>query len=198
MGFDQYLRKLQVDESIIETIMNANYPADVLHPVDAVHPKVDSANFMAAAMRKCEELMDYDTVSEVMYDRACSKTGFRLKNSRQFTKEHGGKTLAEKLVLLGNVKYMGKPFLNEAGDIETVAVGTMNSAGMTCPCWRLGGDKPVNGPMPLSYCKCCAGHFRFHYQKALSLKLRLKEVISSILNSDGTKPCVFIFEIVAG
>lgn len=50
--------------------------------------------------------------------------------------------------------------------------------------------------MPLTYCLCCAGHFMFHYQKALNIKLRVKKVVSSIINSEGKEPCVFIYEIV--
>lgn len=190
MEFEKHLRKSNIDEETISKIMNVSYPKD------KDDSKQDLANFMAAAMQKCEELLDYDTISEVMFDRACCKSGLRLKNSRSFAKEHNNKTLEEKLSLLGNVKYMGKPFLNKNGDIESVAVGSYDRNNMICPCWHFKGAKPFNSPMPLSYCKCCAGHFRFHYQKALREKLRLKEVVSSILNSDGKSPCVFIYEIV--
>lgn len=190
MGFDKHLKKVNVDESIIDEIMNVDYPKN------SDNPKQDEANFMAAAMEKCEKLLDYDTVSKVMFDRACCKTGARLKNSRAFAKEYKDKTLEEKLVLLGNVQYMGKPYINKDGDIETVAVGNYDTQDMTCPCWHFSGSKPVNGPMPLSYCKCCAGHFMFHYQKALGMKLKLKNVVSSIINSDGELPCVFIYEIL--
>jgi hypothetical protein len=190
MAFDQHLRKMHIDEAIIEKIMKADYLKD------QANPKQDAANFMAAAMLKCEELLDYDTVSEVMFDRACCKSGMRLANAKAFAQEHGALSLKEKLPLLGEVKYMGTPSLNTQGELETVAVGSHNCNGMVCPCWHFSGAKPVNGPMSLSYCKCCAGHFRFHYQKALSVKLRLKEVVSSVLNSHGELPCVFIYQVV--
>lgn len=190
MEFDKHLRKAKVDEAVIREIMNVDYHKDELNS------KQDSVNFMVAAMKKCEELLDYNTISEVMYDRACCKTGIRLKNSRLFAKEHRDKTMQEKLKLLGEVKYMGKPFLNKNLDIETIAVGSDNGINMVCPCWHFSGAKPDEGVMPLSYCKCCGGHFMFHYQKALGVKLRLKKVVSSILNSNGEKPCVFIYEIL--
>lgn len=190
MSFEKHLRKLKIDEKKINEIMNVDYLKNEKDPGQ------DTANFMAAVMNKCEELLDYDTISEIMLDRACCKTGLRLNNSRNFAKENCDKTMEEKLRLLGNVAYMGKPFLNDKGDIETVAVGSNASSKMSCPCWHLNAAKPVDDPMPLSYCKCCAGHFRFHYQKALGRKIRLKEVVSSILNSDGKKPCIFIYEII--
>ena len=85
----------------------------------------------------------------------------------------------------------------ENGDILSSAVGSHASQQMTCPCWNFNGCTPKNSEMPLSYCLCCAGHFRFHYEKALNVKLRVKKVVSSILNSRGKEPCVFLYEIVS-
>jgi hypothetical protein len=141
MPFDKHLRKLKIDEKIINEIMNVDYSKD------KKDPDQNTANFMAAALTKCEELLDYDTISEIMLDRACCKTGLRLNNSRNFAREHCSKTMEEKLRLLGNIVYMGKPFLNEKGDIETVAVRSNARGKMSCPCWHLNGVKPVDGPM---------------------------------------------------
>ena len=49
--------------------------------------------------------------------------------------------------------------------------------------------------MPINYCLCCAGHFRFHYQKALGIKLRVKKIVSSAFDSN-PQYCSFIFEII--
>ncbi len=185
MTFQEALRKTVTDETIIESILSVDYPKDT-------NPKQDNANFMAAAMRKADELLPFDTIAKVMFHRACCKSGYRLDNAKQFAREHMDKPLAEKLTLLGQLQYMGSPRLNPDGDIETVGVGHM--AG--CPCWNFSGCVPVNGPMPLSYCLCCGGHFMFHYQKALGLKLRIKQVVSSNINSGAKEPCVFIYEIV--
>jgi len=190
MAFDVHLRNAGVDEAIIAQIMSVEYCRD------EGNAKQNEANFMAAALRKSEELLDDDMLSEVMFDRACCKTGYRLANSRAFAKEHKDKPLEEKLALLHDVKNMGHPFLNADGDIESVAVFWRGVQGVKCPCWQINGNQPVDGPMPLAYCRCCAGHFRFHYQKALGLKLRLKQVKSSLLNSEGKEPCVFVYEIL--
>ena len=50
--------------------------------------------------------------------------------------------------------------------------------------------------MPLTYCLCCAGHCRRHLQKLLNIQLKTKEIVSSPINSNGQKPCEFIFEII--
>ncbi len=190
MAFVDHLRKAKVDEQAIRAIMGPDAEAE---PREGTQEYVD---YMARVLQKCEALLDHDTFSAAMFDRACCKSGYRLNNARQMAKEHAGKPLAEKLKLLGELKYMGKPFLNEEGDIEMVAVGGHGFTGMECPCWRIKGLHPADGPMPLSYCACCGGHFLFHYQKALGLKLRLKKVVSSMLNSKGTAPCVFQYQIL--
>ena len=190
MAFADHLKKCGVDEDTIARITGLGGAGE---PREGTQEYVD---YMARALIKCDELLDHDLLCSTMFDRACCKGGFRLNNAKQMAKEHGDKPLAEKLKLLGELKYMGKPFLNEDGDIETVAVGGYGSTGMDCPCWRLKGLSPSGGPMPQSYCACCGGHFMFHYQKALGLKLRLKKVVSSKLNSMGAAPCVFRYQIL--
>jgi hypothetical protein len=191
MAFIDHLRKAKVDEQTIQAIFGLDTTAE---PREGTQEYVD---YMAHALQKCDELLDQDTFSAAMSDRACCKSGYRLNNAKQMAKEHGDKPLEEKLKILGGLKYMGKPFLNKEGDIETVAVGGHGFTGMYCPCWRIKGMSPADGPMPLSYCACCGGHFMFHYQKALGIKLRLKKVVSSTLNSGGREPCVFQYQILS-
>jgi hypothetical protein len=186
--FVKSLKKRGVGGEIIEQILSVPYPKDD-------DPPQDNANFYAAAMRRCVELLGFEKTAEVMYERACCKSGYRLANAKQLFKEHGDKPVQERLALLGTLQYMGKPRLNADGDIETVAVGREGAFGMRCPCWHFKGRLPEGG-MPLSYCLCCAGHFRFHYESALGVRLRAKRVVSSMLNSGGEKPCAFVFEII--
>jgi hypothetical protein len=191
MAFADHLRKAKVDEYTIQSILGPDAPAE---PQEGTQ---EYADYMACVLQKCDELLDQDTFNAAMFDRACCKSGYRLNNAKCMAKEHGDKPLEEKLKILGELKYMGKPFLNKDGDIETVAVGGHGFTKMYCPCWRLKSLTPASGPMPLSYCACCAGHFMFHYQKALGIKLRLKKVVSSTLNSCGSDPCVFQYQILS-
>jgi hypothetical protein len=187
--FTEAMEKLKIPHETIDQILGVEYLPDK-------NPGQENANFYAKAMPKCLQLLGFDTTAKIMYDRACCKSGYRLANAKQLSKEHGSQSLPEKLQLLGSLKYMGHPFLNQDGDIVTFAVGSSDHENMSCPCWRLKGCRPAGEKMPLAYCLCCAGHFMFHYQKALDLELKVKDVVSSIINSEGKLPCVFIFEIV--
>jgi hypothetical protein len=60
-----------------------------------------------------------------------------------------------------------------------------------CPNFNKLKDIPT---VSSTYCLCCAGHFRYHYQNMLGVKLKTKEIVSSPLDSDGNNPCAFIFE----
>jgi hypothetical protein len=92
---------------------------------------------------------------------------------------------------------MMSPQLNDDGTFTITMSGYQNgvhTGKTTCSC---GLVKKLKQPFSVSstYCGCCAGHFRYHYQNMLGVAVRLKDVISSPLNTNGEKPCRFLFEI---
>ena len=96
------------------------------------------------------------------------------------------------LQAIGQVTYMGNPVLNEDG---TITAGIGDAGGVRCPCPVFDGVE-LDQAISKTYCYCCAGHFRYHYQIALSIKLKTREVVSSGLESRGKKPCRFVFEVL--
>ena len=65
--------------------------------------------------------------------------------------------------------------LNEDGTITIHAVTYRLGEKFACACPnynRLKRDYPVSR----TYCLCCAGHFRYHYEIMLGVKLRLLSV----------------------
>ena len=189
--YENCLRCAGVGDDLITQIVNVPYQ-------EREDEKQDSANYCAAVMAKCDELLDYDVIAEAMLERACCKDGSHLKNSEKVAKRKAGKPLEKKLKLLGKQKYMGHPVLTEDGDIFTghCAGGLPGKPGeLQCSCWCFDGALPEQGKMPLNYCLCCAGHFVFHYQIALGVKLRVKDIVSSVFGEE-PQYCSFLFEIV--
>jgi hypothetical protein len=184
--FEKNLKKAGVNDETAKKIINVSYEEN-----DNEHQ--DNVNYCAAVVEKCNELLDFDVLAETMFYRSCCKGGFRLANSRKIAKEHSNKTLEEKLELLGQQKWMGHPHLTGNGEIYTEHCA--GSDNLKCSCWRFNGCIPSNGKMPETYCLCCAGHFRFHYQKALGINLRVKKIVSSIFG-EPPQYCSFLFEIV--
>ena len=145
-----------------------------------------------------DELLTEEQCLAIMEREGCSKGGQRDKDCKAFGKEHRDKPLAEKLALMLNIENMMEPHLNEDGSFTITMSGHQNGVHTgvtTCSC---GAIKKLKQPFSVSqtYCGCCAGHFLYHYQNALSVKLRLKTINSSPLNTNGALPCSFTFEVV--
>jgi hypothetical protein len=151
-----------------------------------------------AMIHRMDELLTKEQCLSIMEKEGCCKGGQRDKDCKAFAKEHKDKSLAEKLKLISGIQYMMSPVLNDDGSFTITMSGHQNgvhTGTTTCSC---GAIKKLRQPFSGSptYCGCCAGHFLYHYQNALSVKLRLKEIVSSPLNTSGEKPCSFTFEIV--
>lgn len=90
---------------------------------------------------------------------------------------------------------MGKPLRNEDGTITVNAVSYSNGEKYLCACsnfnWIVYSDSVAK-----EYCFCCAGHFKYHYEIMLGVKLKTLEITSSPLDSDGKNPCVIKFAII--
>jgi len=154
--------------------------------------KAQKGAFFTQAVQCMDEVLDVQVCRDIRDACACSKGGYRLKAVQKLAQEYEGRALAEKISALNQVTHMGKPVLNPDGTITT---GIGEKGGFECPCPVFNGSG-VQEPVSLTYCYCCAGQFRFHYQVALGVKLATIAVLSSALNSLRSEPCRFVFEIV--
>jgi hypothetical protein len=180
--FEQSLRSHGVSDEVVAAIINVPYRRS-----EDKHQ--DDANFYCQAMRKCEELLDFGTLSRAMGDICCHRRSrITLGKNREFAEAHGGKPLAEKIRLL---EHLSQPWFTDANHIASYITGEHQTA---CSCWVFRGRTPEDGRMPESYCLCCAGYLRFHYQKALGVRLQVEKVTSSLLHGDSR--CAVVFEIL--
>lgn len=155
--------------------------------------KERKAAFFIHAINYMDENLPEDLCHSIRDACACSTGGWRLKAMQKIAREYQQENLENKLAAINQVTYSGKPFLNEDGTI-TASIG--DKGGFPCPCPVFDG-LVVDQAVSKTYCYCCAGHFRFHYQIALGVKLRTKTVVSSALNSQQKEPCRFVYEILA-
>jgi hypothetical protein len=147
--------------------------------------------FFIHAMRVMDETLDFPTRCGIRGDCGCSNGGWREKEMRRVARECKGGSLAERIQAVGQVKYMGNPVLHEDG---TISGGVGVDGGFDCPCSVFRGWK-YEEPVPSTYCLCCAGHFRYHYQIGLGVSLHVKAVLSTNLESQRREPCRFLFEV---
>jgi hypothetical protein len=150
------------------------------------------AAFFVDVIRRMDDMLDFETRRDIRDACACSKGGWRLKAVQKLARDYADRSFEDRLAALNEITHMGKPVLNVGG---TITAGIGDEGGFACPCPVFQGLE-VREPVSLTYCYCCAGHFRFHYQIALGRKLATRAVVSSALASLGAEPCRFVFEIV--
>ncbi len=184
--FKKALNDFQIDGKVTASIM------DGYETITDKAKKETRAAFFIEAMRRMETLMAIETCHAIRDACACSKGGWRLKAVQQLAKDYAGRSLEEKLQALSQITHMGKPVLNADATI-TARIG--EEGGFECPCPVFQGVD-LKEPVSITYCYCCAGHFRYHYQIALGKRLITKTVLSSALESRREKPCRFVFETV--
>lgn len=196
ISFKQVKSIMQKNKIAPEIIAQMDFEADV---------KGNNPLPIIAVIDKMDELLTKEQSLAVMEEQGCCKGGDRDKACKEFGIAHKDKTLAEKIETMKEERlknqglfYVFPPTLNDDGTLTIQYGGYQNGVHTgknTCSC---GAIKKLKQPFSVSptYCGCCAGHFMHHYQNALGVKLRLKEIISSPLNTNGEEPCGFRFEIV--
>jgi hypothetical protein len=181
-----------------ETMRKMGVPHEILSQMDCNASTLGNNPLPTiAVIDKMDELLSKEQKYAVMEKEGCSKGGKRDQDCKAFGKEHAGLSFAEKLALVHTVENMMAPRINEDGSFTVTLCGYQNgvhSGKTTCSC---GAIKKLKQPFTVSktYCGCCAGHYLYHYQNMLGVALKLKEINSSPLDTDGEMPCQFTFEV---
>ena len=169
-----------------------NISADIINELSLLETKKDTIEFI----NQMDLLLTKEQCLSVMEEQGCSKTEKVSAKHREFGDEYTGKSIEERVDLLSELdtEHKGNCKLNSDGTI-TISFQFGGKGDFYCPCGPI-----RNAPKPcgvtLTYCGCCAGHMKFLYKYSLGVKLRLKEIVSSMANSDGEKPCEFVYEII--
>ncbi len=159
--------------------------------------KQEKRDYFAHTMTVLEQNADREAVTALLDDTGCCKAGTaREKASKVFAKAHTGQSLEQRLPYIKDVPHMGEPSLTEDGKLKILAVQYQRDGKYRCACPSINTGKKQETAVPRSYCQCCAGHFRFHYQILLGRQLKLESVLSSPLDTDGREPCGFLFTIL--
>lgn len=186
-------------KKIKDAMIKLNISPDIIEKIDFDADTSGNNPFpVLAVIDKIDELLNKEQRFAVMEKQGCCKGGKRDKDCKEFAKKHVNKSIIEKLSLISEIEYMMVPCVNEDGTFTITMSNYQNgvhTGKTTCSC---GTIKKLRQPFSVSstYCGCCAGHFLYHYQNALGVKLRLKEINSSPLNTNGEEPCSFTFEII--
>jgi hypothetical protein len=190
-------QKMPSVKNIQESMIKQAIPEEIIKQFDFTEVKGNHPEPVLTLIEKMDELLTKEQCLTIMAEQGCCKSGKRDKDCKAFAKEHAKKTIEEKLKLIGSVENMMLPQVNDDGTFTITMSGYQNgvhTGKTTCSCGLI---KKLKQPFSVSptYCGCCAGHFRYHYQNMLGVAIKLKDIVSSPLNTNGEEPCKFVFEI---
>jgi len=147
-----------------------------------------------------DEQLSYEQCLAVMQEQGCCKDEGVTAPFKAFCVKYADKSITEKLEHFDEIESGHKPgcHLNSDGTLSIYWNG-WDAERKQCVCRfvkRLYTNR--GGPVHVSktFCGCCAGHARNTIQCALSVKLRLRDIVSSPISSGGKEQCEFLFEII--
>lgn len=183
-------------KKIRESMQKAGIPDEITEQFDFTELKGNRPEPVLAVINKMDELLTREQCLDIMGEQGCCKSGKRDRDCREFAKKYADRSVEERLRLVSEVEYMMTPQINDDGTFIVTMSGYQNgvhTGKTTCSCGMI---KKLKQPFSVSptYCGCCAGHFRYHYQNMLGVGIRLKAILSSPLNTNGEEPCRFLFE----
>jgi len=159
-----------------------------------VFPKVETGTpeEKIAFVNQMDKLLTKKQILSLMEEQGCSKDEHTVESKSKFK----GKTLEERIEILNTICIEEAPDskINEDGTISIFWEFKENGK-YRCVC-------PIMSKLlepttvSLTFCGCCSGHVKYHFEQDTEVKLRLIETVSSPLSSDGEKRCEHRFEIV--
>ncbi|PKM63156.1 MAG: hypothetical protein CVU97_01540 [Firmicutes bacterium HGW-Firmicutes-21] len=187
-------------EKMLETMHKQRVPDELISQLPMPRIKKATPEEIVEFIEGMNNILSKEQCISIMNEQGCNKTNKWSAMFRKWGEAHADKTLAERIALFPELKASKPGYtvddirLNEDGTI-TFIMGTDSKKGdWDCPCNPIKKLKPYD--FPLIYCGCCGAHVKYTHEFALGVKLRVKEVVSSKANSNGEKPCEFIYEIV--
>ena len=146
------------------------------------------ADWMREAMLRMNKLLDPKTCKIVREACACRLTGRPLKASQAIARKN--KSLEDRIKAANESfsVFGGCVRMQENGEV-LVRFAPEGLDHYRCACLR-GADKPLS----VTYCFCCGGHVKYHFQIALVRELDYT-IRSTALSSGGKFPCTFSFRI---
>jgi hypothetical protein len=146
------------------------------------------AAWFTEAMNRMDALLDEETRRRVREDCTCCLGGKRQEVSKGIGKKY--ESLEDRIRAANDARFVfGNSVTMQDDGRVRVSFYPEGQESFKCVCLP-----KAKGPISVTYCYCCGGHVKHHLQNALRRKLAL-EVHSSALESDGKRPCTFLFTI---
>jgi len=185
---------------IKKTMKKQGIPAEILARFDFPKPGGWQPGEVISVINQMDALLSREQCLAVMEEQGCCKDEKVTAPFTAFGLKYADKTVDEKINLFGEIKSGHKPpcHLNPDGTLSVYWDG-WDREKERCVCHvikRLYKEQGEPVKVSKTFCGCCAGHVRNTFQCALGVDLRLKDIVSSPINSNGKDRCEFLFEVI--
>ncbi len=172
-----------IDREIIDRIMEGG--EDILKTTSLA----EKADWLRVAMIRMDNLLDLPTRKAIREGCACRTGKGTSKFSQAVARDN---PTLEARIAAANKTYMGfgGGVWMQDNDEIIVRFAPKGPKGYRCSCLP-----EAEKPLSVTYCYCCGGHVRHHFQLSLGLKLEATPR-GTALSTGGKKPCTFSLKIV--
>jgi hypothetical protein len=178
--------------AIRQTMLDKGIPAAVMARFVFPETEEETPEDKLAFARQMDHLLSKAQILSVMEEQGCNKT----EPAAELMQKFKGKPIEERIGILNAMdkNEQARSRLNDDGTLSIFWDFEENGK-YRCVCPIINKlSKPA--AVSLTYCGCCSGHVKYHFENFLGVKLRLKETVSSPASSNGEKHCEHLFEII--
>jgi len=151
---------------ILETMRKKGMSEDIIAQFPAANG--DAPDPIVPFFDQMDELLSEDERLDIMQEQGCYKVGEADEMNRAFDRAHAGKSVEERIALLDEKTVHPCVPCRVNGDGTLTVYWEIGEAGKyQCVCERyhqLKEEQPKLGDITKTYCGCCGGHIRYHYQ----------------------------------
>ena len=179
----EQLEIAEIDRKIIDRIMAGG------EDIRGKSSPEEKADWFRGAMNRMDELLDIETRKTVREGCACRVGRHSTIFSQAVARDND--TLEARIAATNKtfMAFGGGVWMQDNGEI-IVRFAPKGPEGYRCSCLP-----KAEKPLSVTYCYCCGGHIKYHFQISLGLKLEATQR-GTALSTGGKKPCTFSLRIV--
>jgi len=179
---------------IKQTMIEKGIPAEVTEQFIFQDSENETPEEKIAFAAQMDNLLTKEQILSVMEEQGCSKNEHDAEELRKFE----GKTIEERVEIINSMhkEHELRCRINGDGTLSVFwGYGDGEKYRCVCPIME---KLPKREAVSITFCGCCSGHIKYHFEQDLGVRLRLVETVSSPLSSKGEKRCEHRYEIIKG
>ena len=180
-------------KEIKQTMLNKGIPAEIMERFVFPETEDETPEEKIAFADQMDSFLLKDQILSVMEEQGCNKN----EPSAELMLKFIDKSLEERIQIINAMSLYEQPHCrqNDDGTLSIFWDNYVENGKYQCVCPIISKlSKPAT--VSLTFCGCCSGHVKFHFENFLGVKLRLVETVSSPISSNGEKYCEHRFEIL--